>query len=126
LLSTLRLAGGDASLYDTIPERIGARLVVLSSCEGGAQGSADGSEVLGLASVLLARGASAVLAPLTAVRDLECAAFVGDVHREWSSGTAVAAAVARSRSAWLVDGDAGRWAVAASFACFGSGGVTAT
>lgn len=121
LLSTLSLHGGDATLYDAVPERVGAQLIVLSSCEGGAQGTADGSEVLGLSAVLLARGAATVVAPLTAVRDLECAEFVAEVHAELASGVPVGRALADVRSRWLADDDLSRWAVASSFLCFGSG-----
>ena len=124
LLSTLRLHDGAATLYDTVPERMRSRLVILSSCEGGAHGAADGSEVLGLAAVMLARGAAAVLAPLTIVRELECADFVADVHRELSAGVAFGEAVASVRTRWLGDDDLSRWAVAGSFTCFGSTRVT--
>jgi CHAT domain-containing protein len=124
LLSTVRLHDGEATLYDVVPDRVRSKLVVLSSCEGGAQGTADGSEVLGLSAVLLARGAAAVLAPLTVVRDLECADFVAEVHAALAEGTPVAGAVARVRERWLADDDLSRWAVASSFTCFGSGAVT--
>lgn len=124
LLSTLRLHDGEATLYDAVPDRVRSKLVVLSCCEGGAQGTADGSEVLGLSAVLIARGAAAVLAPLTVVRDLECADFVAEVHAGLASGIPVADAVARVRERWLGDDDLSRWAVASSFTCFGSGAVT--
>jgi CHAT domain-containing protein/predicted negative regulator of RcsB-dependent stress response len=123
LLSTVRLSDGDATLYDVVPERVRSRLVVLSSCEGGAQGTADGSEVLGLSAVMLARGAAAVLAPLTVVRDLECADFVAEVHAALNDEP-FACAVAAVRQRWLDDDDLSRWAVASSFTCFGSGAVT--
>ncbi|MFW2332929.1 CHAT domain-containing protein, partial [Ilumatobacter sp.] len=124
LLSTLRLHDGEASLVDVVPERVRSQLVVLSSCEGGAQGTTDGSEVLGLSAVLLARGAASVVAPLTVVRDLECADFVAEVHRELAAGEPIACAVANVRERWLADDDLSRWAVASSFTCFGSGRVT--
>ncbi|MEO6653323.1 MAG: CHAT domain-containing protein [Ilumatobacteraceae bacterium] len=124
LLSTLRLADGDATMYDAVPDLVRSRLVILSSCEGGAQGTADGSEVLGLSAVLLARGAAAVLAPLTVVRELECAAFVAEVHGELAAGEPFACAVAAVRSRWLATDSLSRWAVASSFTCFGSGAVT--
>jgi tetratricopeptide (TPR) repeat protein len=123
LLSTLRLRDGETTLYDTVPARVQARLVVLSSCEGGAHGAADGSEVLGLAAVMLARGAGAVLAPLTVVRELECADFVADVHACLATGQPFGDAVASARQHWLGDDDLSRWAVASSFTCFGSGRV---
>ena len=123
LLSTLRLCDGETTLYDTVPARVQARLVVLSSCEGGAHGASDGSEVLGLAAVMLARGAGAVLAPLTVVRELECADFVADVHACLATGQPFGDAVAAARQHWLGDDDLSRWAVASSFTCFGSGRV---
>ena len=76
-----------------------------------------------MSAVLLARGAASVVAPLTAVRDLECAEFVVDVHRELAAGEPVACAVANVRERWLDDDDLSRWAVASSFSCFGSGAV---
>lgn len=121
LLSTLELADGEVALHESVPPRVAAKLAVLSSCEGGAHLGTGGSEVLGLASVLLARGAASVLAPLTVVRDLECGEFVAEVHAELASGTRFGAAVAAVRSRWLVENDLSRWAVASSFTCFGSG-----
>ena len=121
LLSTFELAEGEVTLHESVPDRVGARLAVLSSCEGGAHRGTGGSEVLGLASVLLARGAASVLAPLTVVRDLECGEFVSAVHEEMAGGTRFGLAVAHVRSRWLGDDDLSRWAVASSFCCFGSG-----
>jgi len=72
---------------------------------------------------MLARGAGAVLAPLTVVRELECADFVADVHAQLSTGVPFGAAVAGVRERWLDDDDLSRWAVAGSFTCFGSGAV---
>jgi hypothetical protein len=124
LLSTLRLHEAESTLYEALPELVRARLVVLSSCEGGAQGTADGSEVLGLASVMLARGAASVLAPLTTVRDLECADFVAEVHAELAAHRPIGVAVAAVRHRWLADDDLSRWAVASSFTCFGADSTT--
>ena len=121
LLSTFELADGDVTLHESVPARVGARLAVLSSCEGGAHSGTGGSEVLGLASVLLARGAASVLAPLTVVRDLECGEFVSAVHDAMATGARFGPAVAEVRSRWLRDDDLSRWAVASSFTCFGSG-----
>ncbi|MFP5488604.1 MAG: CHAT domain-containing protein, partial [Acidimicrobiia bacterium] len=36
LLSTFELADGEVTLHESVPDRVGARLAVLSSCEGGA------------------------------------------------------------------------------------------
>lgn len=121
LLSTLELADGEVTLHESVPDRVGVRLAVLSSCEGGAHHGNEGSEVLGLASVLLARGAASVLAPLTVVRDLECGEFVSAVHDEMAIGARFGLAAARVRSAWLGGDTLSRWAVASSFTCFGSG-----
>lgn len=124
LLSTLQLHDGERTLDEVVPDRIAARLVLMSSCEAGAQGTADGSEVLGLSSVLLARGAATVVAPLTAVRDVECADFVAELHAVLARGEPVAAALAGVRTRWSTGDDVSRWAVAASFTCFGSGATT--
>jgi CHAT domain-containing protein/tetratricopeptide (TPR) repeat protein len=126
LLSTFQLSEGEVTLHDSVPDRVATRLAVLSSCEGGAHQGTGGSEVLGLASVLLARGAASVLAPLTVVRDLECGEFVSAVHAAMARGERFAAAVASVRSAWLRDDDLSRWAVASSFNCFGSGATHVT
>ena len=124
LLSTLELVDGEVTLHDAVPARVAARLAVLSSCEGGAHLGTGGSEVLGLASVLLARGAASVLAPLTVVRDLECGEFVSAVHDVMATGEPFGTAAARVRSRWLREDDLSRWAVASSFCCFGSGATT--
>lgn len=120
LLSTLTLGDGESTLYDTVPERVRSRLVILSCCEAGAQGISDGAEVLGMAAVMLSRGASAVFAPLSVVRDLECAEFVSEVHGELATGLSIGAATSAVRSRWFADDDLSRWAVAASFTTFGS------
>jgi hypothetical protein len=97
LLSTLELADGLVTLHDAIPAKVACKLAVLSSCEGGAHRGADGSEVLGLAALLLARGAASVLAPLTVVRDLECGEFVAAVHERFARGVPFGRAVADPR-----------------------------
>src|SRR5262249_11519409 len=83
LLSSIRLAGAEMSLYELAAVDVASRLVVLSSCEGGVHGVSSGSEVLGLASILLSRGAATVVAPMAIVSDRACADFVGEVHSEW-------------------------------------------
>ena len=123
LMSSVRLTDGEARLAEVVPPEVRTTMVVLSSCEGGANGTSDGSEVLGLSSVLLARGAAAVLAPLTVVRDLECAEFVVEVHRNMAGGADLADSLATVRQRWFADHDLSRWAVASSFSCFGSGAV---
>jgi len=120
LMSTLRLTGGDDVLAELLPERVAARLVVLSSCEGGAHGSVGGSESLGLAALLLARGAGAVVAPLSAVSDLACGEFVAELHAGLAAGLPVGAALAELRQRWLHAPALGGWAIGAAFACYGS------
>jgi tetratricopeptide (TPR) repeat protein len=121
LISTIELAEGEASFFDVVPPRNCARVVMLSSCEGGAQATSAGSEVLGPSSLLLARGTASVVAPLTVVGDLQCGDFGSDVHDAWVGGEPIATAVSMVRQDWLADPDLSRWAVATSFNCFGSG-----
>jgi len=120
LLSQLLLADGASDLAAVLPPRVAARVVVLSSCEAGDHGT-SGSELLGLATVLLARGAGAVVAPLVAVRELECAEFLSDVYSRLSGGAMLGQALADARREAMASPQLSRWAVGAAFACYGSG-----
>ena len=123
LMSSLRLSDGEMSVYEIAGAAVRSRLVVLSSCEGGVHGERSGSEVFGLASVLLSRGAAAVVAPTAVVSDHACAKFVAELHREWSTGITVADALSRVRNRWMAHASLVQWATASAFTCFGSGSL---
>jgi CHAT domain-containing protein len=112
------------SMYEIAATTVRSRLVVLSSCEGGVHGERSGSEVLGLASVLLGRGAATVIAPTAIVSDHACADFVAELHDEWSGGIDIAEALSRVRRRWTDSATLVRWATASAFTCFGSGSLT--
>ena len=124
LMSSLRLFGEEMSLYELAAANVASRLVVLSSCEGGVHGVSSGSEVLGLASILLSRGAATVVAPVAIVSDHACAEFVAEIHREWDTGLSIAASMAAVRRRWLAQNNLAKWATASAFMCFGTGSLT--
>jgi tetratricopeptide (TPR) repeat protein len=124
LMSSLRLDDGEMSMYEIAATTVRSRLVVLSSCEGGVHGERSGSEVLGLASVLLGRGAATVIAPTAIVSDHACADFVAELHDEWSLGIDIAEALSRVRRRWTESATLVQWATASAFTCFGSGSLT--
>ncbi len=124
MLSSLRLDDGEVTVFDLASSPVCARLVVLSSCEGGVHGVVSGSEILGLASVLLSLGAATVVAPTHVVADRVCAEFVSELHDIWSTGIPIAAALATVRQRWMTDPTLIRWATASAFMCFGSGSTS--
>ena len=123
--SSIRLHGEDLALAELVEADVASRLVVLSSCEGGAHGVSTGSEVLGLGSLLLSRGAVAVVAPIAVVSDESCGAFVADIHGAWRNGVSISAAMAAVRQDWMRSPTLTRWATASAFLCFGSGALVA-
>ncbi len=121
LQSTLRLHAGDMAIRELHDLEVASRLIVLSSCEGGMHGVSAGGEVLGLVAILLARGASTIIAAMHTVPDVACAEFVSDFHREWATGITAAMALSVVRQRWLERPAMSGWVTAGSFVCFGSG-----
>ena len=73
----------------------------------------------------MSRGAAAVVAPLAVVSDAACADLVAALHHEWRGPTGIANALAAVRRGWSAHPTPARWGTAASFLCFGAGGITA-
>lgn len=121
LQSTLRLHAGEMAIRELHDLEVASKLIVLSSCEGGMHGVTAGGEVLGLVALLLARGASTIIAALHTVPDVACAEFVSDFHREWATGITASMALSVVRQRWLGRPAMGGWVTAGSFVCFGSG-----
>lgn len=124
LRSSIQLFDEDMSLYQLAGVDVAGGLVVLSSCEGGAHGAGGANEALGLGSLLVSRGAAAVVAPIAVVSDVACAELVADLHRAWRNGESIGRALASVRRAWFEHPTAARWGTAASFLCLGSGALT--
>ncbi|MDL4815916.1 CHAT domain-containing protein [Actinomadura opuntiae] len=109
LFSRLRLADGPLLVHDLDDLAAPPRIVVLSACD---IGRADGGDaVVGMAGVLLALGASTVIASVTPVRDATTPDFMSAFHTGLAAGRPPARALA----------DAPRSIGVAGFLCFGSG-----
>jgi tetratricopeptide (TPR) repeat protein len=94
LFSTLSLADGPLTVYDLERCRTMPRTVVLSACSVAVSSVLRGGTLLGLASALMAFGASTIIAPLTPVNDEEVASVMVGLHRAMVGGAAPAAALA--------------------------------
>lgn len=93
LFTSLRMADGEVYLHEL--ERLPhlPSLIVLSSCESGSSGG-SGSEMLGMASVLLAAGVRTVIASPWPIPDTEdTVAAMVDLHRQLASGVDPATAI---------------------------------
>ena len=85
------------TLYDAIPERRAVQAGGAVELRG--RGPGNGRRFRSARHVgrpARAWGAASVLAPLTAVRELECAEFVADVHGEFAAGESVACCASRT------------------------------
>ncbi|MCC7125330.1 MAG: CHAT domain-containing protein [Acidobacteria bacterium] len=97
-----------------LPPVIAAPVVVLSACQTMFGRSYRGDGMVGLARILLERGARNVLGTLWPVRDDEVAAVMLDFHKGLASGmTAHAALAAAQRSVERVKPHPSSWAFAA-------------
>jgi len=94
LFSWVRLADGPLFAHELEGATLDGAVVVLSACEVGRATVRPGGEVLGLASVLLRLGAGAVVAALAPLRDDVAAQVMPALHRQLTSGTSPASALA--------------------------------
>lgn len=129
LFSALELADGRLTVYDLELLQRAPRLVVLSACESGVEGTRVGEQNLGLASALLALGTRTLLATTLPVSDRATAALMLALHARLDRGQPVAQALA-DEQALTVDASTGTprsqddpaaFATAAAFACLGAG-----
>jgi hypothetical protein len=86
MFSSLRLEGGEITLYDI--ERLGnaPRTVVLAACHGGSAVMASGDEVMSIAAAFLSLGSRTVVAPLFSVSDEITTAVMTRFHQGLRSG----------------------------------------
>lgn len=96
LFSTLTLADGPLTVYDLERVRSMPRTIVLSACSVATSSVLRGGTLLGLASALMAFGASAIVAPLTPVNDERVVSVMTALHRAMVGGMSPAAALART------------------------------
>lgn len=118
LFSALELADGPLTVYDVEGLTAAPRTVLLPACQSGMSGVRAGDELMGLVAALLAVGTRTVVAAVVPVRDDATAPLMRAVHAHLRAGSSPAEALAAARTAVDQD-DAGAYAAAAAFGCFG-------
>lgn len=114
LFSSLVLADGPLTVYDLERLRRAPRTIMLTACDSGLSQVRPGEEMAGLATALLAVGASTVVAPLLPLPDEIGEVLARRWHQLVSSGNTPAAALEAVR--------AQSGGPAAGLACLGYGG----
>jgi CHAT domain-containing protein len=120
LFSALTLADGALTVYDLERLRTAPRCMVLSSCDAGLSAVRPGDALMGLAAAVLGLGTETLIASVSPVPDEGASLLMAALHAELAAGSGPAMALARAASSLDV-GDHRMQAVAAGFACFGSG-----
>jgi tetratricopeptide (TPR) repeat protein len=120
LFSSLTLADGALTVYDLERLRTAPRRLVLSSCDAGMSAVRPGDALMGLAAAVLSLGTETLIASVSPVPDEGASLLMAALHAELAVGSGPAMALARAASSLDV-GDHRMQAVAAGFACFGSG-----
>ncbi len=122
MFSSLAFSDGHLTLHDLERLAVAPRLVTLASCDAGLGAIHPHDEVVGLATGLLAMGASTVVAPVLAVPDDATSRLMAALHRRLRSGAAPAAALAGARRDVLASSREPADAVtSAGFTSFGAG-----
>ena len=103
LFSSVLMADGPAWVHDLQRAGVGARHVVLSSCEVGRTYLREGDEGLGLTAGLLSSGVHAVVGAVAPVGDVESHAVMTRYHRLLAAGIDAASAL-EAASADVPDG----------------------
>jgi CHAT domain-containing protein len=114
LFSSLVLADGPLTVYDLERLHRAPRTIMLTACDSGLSQVRPGEEIAGLATALLAVGASTVVAPLLPLPDETGEVLARRWHQLVSSGNTPAAALEAVR--------AQSGGPAAGLACLGYGG----
>jgi len=118
MFSALLLADGPLTLFDLDGLRSAPGIVILPVCQSGVGAVRPGDEVIGMVSLLLSRGTTAVIAATTVVEDRVTADLMVTLHEKLAGGQSPAAALARA-TAVLDLADPSQFAAAAAFVCFG-------
>ncbi|MGH3434895.1 MAG: CHAT domain-containing protein [Sciscionella sp.] len=99
MFSSLTMAAGALYGHDLARLRSAPRCLVLSACESGRSAVDTGNRLLGLSTVLLARGTSSVIASVLPVPDAEAAALMRTLHALLHNGSPPATALAVAQAA---------------------------
>lgn len=118
LLSSLRLADGDLTVYDLEQLTAPPRLVVLAACHSAVAEVLPGNQLLGVAHALQRLGTAGVVATTLPTPDAETAVLMAALHRELDRGRPAAEALRTARGELDLDDPAGM-ATAAGFAVYG-------
>lgn len=125
LLSVLRLADGNLTVYEM--ERVPriSPTVILSACDAAAVRVYAGDELLGFSSTMLGLGATTVVAPMLPVADDVTTDLLVELHRSLIAGAPVPDALRRARVSLLDAAESGtdvyrRRAAAGSFVAIGA------
>ena len=118
--SALLLADGPLIVYELERLHRAPYHVVLAACEAASPGPVGMDEVLGLASLLMAQGTAALIAPVAPVLDTATVELMVTYHAELRAGRSPAVGLAAAQLEAAADSQAA-WAAAAGFICLGAG-----
>ncbi len=118
LLSSLRLADGDLTVYDLEGLREPPELVVLAACHSAAAQVLPGNQLLGVAHSLLSLGSAGVIATTLLTPDAETAILMQALHRHLAEGQDAGSALLAARRA-LDPGTPAGYATGAGFDLYG-------
>jgi hypothetical protein len=118
MFSSLVLADGPLTVYDLERLHRAPKTIMLAACDTALTATHPGDEVTGLASALLAVGASSVVAPLLPLPDEVAARLAHGWHRRLGAGQSPAQALSAMTTAITEEGPLSRLA-ASSLVCLG-------
>ncbi len=120
MFSSVMLADGPLTVYDLERLRRAPQTIMLAACDTARTLPYPGDEMTGLASALLAVGASSVIAPLLPLPDDVAARISRGWHAHLNAGQSPAAALSATAAVVAEDGPLSRLA-ATCLVCLGHG-----
>jgi CHAT domain-containing protein len=118
--SSLLLSDGTLTVHELYLRSIAPHLMVLASCDAGADISYEGNELLGFVSALIARGTAGLVASPVMVPDQEAISLMYTLHELILRGATLAMALHGARAA-LDRSDPGAFVNWCAFTAFGAG-----
>jgi hypothetical protein len=99
LFSDLRLEDGPLTVYDIEGIPSAPRLLVLSACDSGRAAAVGADELLGVASSIMAKGTTGIVAAIVAVNDEATGPVMTSLHEAVATGAGFACALRAARQA---------------------------
>ena len=118
MFSSVVLADGPLTVYDLERLRHAPKTIMLAACDTALASAHPGDEMIGLASALLAVGASSVVAPLLPLPDAVATTLVHDWHHHLGAGLSPAEALSAAAVAATQGNQLARLS-AAAMVCIG-------